>query len=136
MECVLRGLNWQIALIYLDDVLVYSRTFDEHLQHLRLVFDRFREAGLKLKPKKCSFGQKNVKFLGHVISPEGVQPDPAKIEAIKENPVPRKVKEVRAFLGLANDYRKFAPFMSSPRNVSNFNGPTSAKPLLISSKQL
>ena len=107
MECVLRGLNWRIALIYLDDVLVYSRTFDEHLQHLRLVFDRFREAGLKLKPKKCFFGQKHVKFLGHVISPEGVQPDPAKIEAIKKYPVPRKVKDVRAFLGLANYYRKF-----------------------------
>ena len=107
MECVLRGLNWRIALIYLDDVLVYSRTFDEHLQHLRLVFHRFREAGLKLKPKKCFFGQKNVKFLGHVISPEGVQPDPAKIKAIKEYPVPRKVKDVRAFLGLANYYRKF-----------------------------
>jgi len=94
-------------LIYLDDVLVYSRTFDEHLQHLRLVFDRFREAGLKLKRKKCSFGQKNVKFLGHIISPDGVQPDPAKIEAIKEYPVPRKVKDVRAFLGLANYYRTF-----------------------------
>ena len=107
MECVLRGLNWRIALIYLDDVLVYSRTFDEHLQHLRLVFDRFREAGLKLKPRKCFFGQKHVKFLGHVISPEGVQPDPAKIEAIKKYPVPRKVKDVRAFLGLANYYRKF-----------------------------
>ena len=51
MECVLRGLNWRIALIYLDDVLVYSRTFEDHLQHLSLVFDRFREAGLKLKPK-------------------------------------------------------------------------------------
>ena len=107
MEYVLRGLNWRIALIYLDDVLVYSRTFEEHLQHLRLVFDRFREAGLKLKPKKCFFGQKDVKFLGQVISTEGVQPDPAKIEAIKEYPVPRKVKDVRAFLGLANYYRKF-----------------------------
>ena len=107
MECVLRGLNWRIALIYLDDVLVYSRTFDEHLQHLRLVFNRFREAGLKLKPKKCFFGQKNVKFLGHVISSEGVQPDPARIKAIKEYPVPRKVKDVRALLGLANYYRKF-----------------------------
>ena len=107
MECVLRSLNWRIALIYLDDVLVYSRTFRDHLDHLRLVFDRFREAGLKLKPKKCHFGQKSVKFLGHVISKDGVQPDPGKIKAIKEYPVPRRVKDVRAFLGLANYYRKF-----------------------------
>lgn len=74
MECVLRGLTWQIALIYLDDVLVYSSTFEEHLQHLRLVFDRFREAGLKLKPSKCHFGQTKVNYLGHVITPEGLQP--------------------------------------------------------------
>lgn len=72
MECVLRGLNWRIALIYLDDVLVHSQSFEEHLQHLRLVFDRFRDAGLKLKPSKCFFGRKNVKFLGHVISKKGV----------------------------------------------------------------
>ena len=107
MECVLRGLNWKIALIYLDDVLVYSRTFEDHLQHLRLVFQRFREANLKLKPKKCHFGQRKVKYLGHVISREGIQPDPEKISAIKEYPVPRSVKDVRAFLGLANYYRKF-----------------------------
>ena len=75
MECVLRGLTWKIALIYLDDVLVYSRTFEDHLQHLRLVFDRFRESGLKLKPNKCHFGQKKVKFLGHIISKDGVYPD-------------------------------------------------------------
>ena len=107
MECVLRGLNWKIALIYLDEVLVYSRTFEDLLQHLRLVFDRFREAGLKLKPKKCHFGQTKVKYLGHVISKEGIRPDPEKISAIKEYPAPRSVKEVRAFLGLANYYRKF-----------------------------
>ena len=66
------------ALIYLDDVLVYSRTFDAHLEHLRLAFDRFREAGLKLKPSKCYFGQKKVKVLGHVISKDGVLPVPIK----------------------------------------------------------
>ena len=94
MECVLRGLNWKIALIYLNDVLVYSRTFDDHLKHLRLVFDHFREANLKLKPKKCHFGQKKVKYLGHVITKDGILPDPDKISAIKEYPVPRKVKDV------------------------------------------
>ena len=97
MECVMQGLTWKIALIYLDDVLVYSRTFDAHLEHLRLVFERFREAGLKLKPSKCHFGQKKVKFLGHVISKDGVRPDPAKVSAIKEDQVPRSVKDVRAF---------------------------------------
>jgi len=107
MECVLRGLNWQIALIYLDDVLVFSRTFEEHLQHLRLVFDRFREAGLKLKPNKCHFGQSKVNYLGHVITSEGLQPDPDKIKVVQEYPIPRTVKDVRAFMGLANYYRKF-----------------------------
>ena len=73
-------------MIYLDDVLVYSRTFEDQLQHLRLVFDRFREAGLKPKPKKCHFGQKSVHFMGRVISKNGVQSDPDKIKAIKEYP--------------------------------------------------
>lgn len=107
MGCVLRGLTWQIALIYLDDVLVYSRTFDEHLQHLRLVLERFRESGLNLKPSKCHFGQKQVNYLGHVITSEGIQPDPAKIKAVHEYPVPKTVKDVRAFMGLTNYYRKF-----------------------------
>ena len=107
MECVLRGLTWQIALIYLDDVLVYSRTFEEHLQHLRLVFDRFREAGLKLKPSKCHFGRTKVNYLGHVITPEGILPDPAKVKVVQEYPVPKTVKDVRAFMGLTNYYRKF-----------------------------
>ena len=106
MEWVLCDLNWRIVLVYLDDVLVYSRTFHQHLQHLRLVFDHFREADLKFKQKKGFFGQRKVKFLGHVISTEGVQPDPAKIEGIKEYLVCLKVKDVCAFLGLANYYRK------------------------------
>ena len=107
MECVLRGLNWQIALIYLDDVLVYSQNFEDHLHHLRLVFDRFREAGLKLKPSKCHFGQKEVNYLGHVITTEGIQPDPKKVKVVQEYPAPKSVKEVRAFMGLTNYYRKF-----------------------------
>ena len=117
MECVLRGLNWKIALIYLDDVLVYSRTFEDHIKHLRLVFDRFREANLKLKPKKCHFGQNKVKYLGHVITKDGIRPDPEKISAIREYPVPCKVKDVRAFLGLANYYRKFV------KNFAKIAGP-------------
>ena len=107
MGCVLHGLHWKIVLIYLDDVLFCLRTFEDHLQHLRLVVEGFQDAELKLKPSKCHFGQKKVRYLGHVISKEGVYPDPEKISAIQEYPVPRTVKEVRAFLGLANYYRKF-----------------------------
>ena len=80
-EYVLRGLHWKIALIYLGDVLVYSRTFEDHLQYLCLVFQGFREAGLKLKLKKCHFGQRKVKYLGNVVSKDGVYPDPDKVSA-------------------------------------------------------
>ena len=72
MACVLQGLTWQIALAYLEDVLVYSPTFEEHLKHLPLVFDQFREAGLKLKPNKSHFGQSRANCLGHVITPDGL----------------------------------------------------------------
>lgn len=107
MECVFRGLTWQIALIYFDDVLVYFRTFEKHLQHLRLAFDRFRETGLKLKPGKCHFRQTKVNYLGQVTTSEGLQPDPAKVKANQEYPVPKTVNGVRAFMGLTNYYRKF-----------------------------
>ena len=83
MECVLRGLHWQTALIYLDDVLVYSHSFEDHVHHLRLIFGRFREAGLKFKRSKCHFGQKQVNYLGHVITTEGIQPDPKKVKVVQ-----------------------------------------------------
>ena len=107
MECVLRGLTWRVCLIYLDDVIVFSKTFEEHLANLRLVFTRFRAAGIKLKPSKCHFGRTEVPYLGHIVSKDGVRPDPDKIRAVQEFPVPRNVHEVRSFLGLANYYRKF-----------------------------
>ena len=107
MECVLQGLNWKICLVYLDDVIIFSPSFDSHLEHLPLVFQRFREANIKLKPSKCRFAHTKVNYLGHVVSREGVSPDPAKIKAVEEFPVPKKVRDVRAFLGLSGYYRKF-----------------------------
>ena len=106
MEFVLAGLQWQTCLVYLDDVIVYGRDFDEHLQRLREVFHRFRQAGLKLKPLKCFLLRPRVPYLGHVISAEGVSTDPAKIEAVQQWPVPSKVTDVRSFLGLASYYRR------------------------------
>ena len=107
MECVLRNLTYKICLIYLDDILVYSKTFDEHLCHLRQVFDRLRHANLKLKPSKCKFACRKVTYLGHVVSQEGVAPDEDKISAVRDFPRPHNVKTVRSFLGLANYYRRF-----------------------------
>lgn len=107
MESVLRNLTYRICLIYLDDILVYSKTFEDHLFHLRQVFERLRLANLKLKPSKCKFACPQVTYLGHVVSPEGIAPDADKISTVKEFPRPHNIKTVRSFLGLANYYRRF-----------------------------
>ena len=107
MQRVLHGLDWKICLVYIDDVIIFSRTFEEHLSRLTAVFDRLREANLKLKPSKCHFANSSVDFLGFVVSSEGILPDPGKLHAVETFPVPSSVKEVRSFLGLCNYYRRF-----------------------------
>lgn len=107
MENVLNGLQWKTCLVYLDDVIVYSKTFDEHLDRLREVFERLQAAGLKLKPKKCQLFQRSVQYLGHIISEDGVKTDPEKIRTVAEWPMPITAKQVRSFLGLASYYRRF-----------------------------
>ncbi|CAG2216100.1 Retrovirus-related Pol polyprotein from transposon 17.6,Retrovirus-related Pol polyprotein from transposon 297 [Mytilus edulis] len=107
METVLRGMTFKFCLIYLDDIIVFSKTFNEHIEHLRDVFVKLRDAGLKLHPQKCSFAQREINYLGHKVSNEGIAPDKSKIDAITQYPVPRKLKDLRAFLGLSGYYRKF-----------------------------
>ena len=109
MEKVLVGLRWETAIIYLDDVIVHARSFDEHLRQLRQVLERFRQANLKLKLKKCNFFNKEVKFLGHVVTREGIGTDPAKIEKVRDWKAPTSVSQLRTFLGLAGYYRRFVP---------------------------
>jgi hypothetical protein len=86
MEFVLRGLTWKTCLVYLDDVMVVGSTFDEHLKNLEEIFGRLRSAHLQLNVKKCNLFQQEVKFLGHVVSPAGIQTDPDKLEAVREWP--------------------------------------------------
>ena len=88
----------------MNDVIIVSKTFQDHL---RKVFQRLREAGLKLKPTKCDFSSLQVDFLGHIVSAEGVQTDPSKTEKVAQWPVLKSRKEVQQFLGLANYYRRF-----------------------------
>ena len=108
MECALAGLTNEQCLIYLDDIIVFSSSFVEHLQRLRNIFVALRQARLQLKLSKCTFASTTVYYLGHVVSATGVKPDPHKIEAVSQYPaVPTNIKELKKFLGLVNYYRKF-----------------------------
>lgn len=113
MERVLAGLTWKQCLVYLDDIISYSKTFDEHLAHLHVIFTRIDKANLKLSPEKCVLFQKQVSFLGHLVSEDGVATDPRKIEDVKNWRTPRSVREVRSFLGLCSYYRKFVMCFST-----------------------
>ena len=107
MEHILRGLHWETCLIYLDDVIIFSRTFDEHLVRLHEVLTRLKEANLKLSSTKCKLFRSEVECLGHIVSGDGVKTDPKKIEAITAWPTPKCPKEVRSFVGLCSYYRRF-----------------------------
>ena len=109
MEQVLAGLQWQICLVYLDDVIVYSRDFTEHVERLEIILKRISEAGLKLKPKKCHFFCEKVIYLGHTVSAEGIATDPEKVRAVQDWEVPKDLTDVRSFLGLCSYYRRFIP---------------------------
>lgn len=107
MEACLGDKNFEILLLYLDDILIFSQSFDEHLERLVFVFDRLRAHNLKIKPSKCHFFQKEVNYLGHVVSEDGVKVNPDKIAVIKDWKTPQTEKDLRSFLGLAGYYRKF-----------------------------
>ena len=93
--------------MYIDDIIVVGSNFDQHLSNLQKVFERLKHAGLKLQPQKCHFFQRKVQFLGHIISQNGISPDPEKTSKVLHWPVPTTALEVQQFLGLANYYRRF-----------------------------
>ncbi len=107
METVLTTLHWTTCLVYLDDIIIFSKTVEEHLSRLKEVFERLRQAGLKLKPSKCCLLRKYVHFLGHIVSAKGLEVDPKKTECVSKWPTPRNPKELKQFLGLASYYRRF-----------------------------
>lgn len=107
MDRLLKGLEFKIALAYLDDIIVFGATIDECIVNLRVVFQRIRDAALKLKAKKCSLFAAETLYLGHIISGSGVKCDPSKVEAVRKWHSPRTQRQVRTFLGTTNYYRKF-----------------------------
>lgn len=107
MQTALSDLIGKICFVYLDDIIIYSKTIEEHFQRLATVLGRLSKIGLKVKAKKCNFLKPSVKFLGHIVSEAGVSPDPEKVEAVKNWPTPKNSKDIESFLGLASYYRKF-----------------------------
>ena len=107
MECVLREVNYRCAIVYLDDVIIYTRNFVEHLEALENIFSIFESVNLRLKPSKCRFLQESIEFLGHVLSKEGIATNPNKIALVQNCPAPTNRKQLKSFLGLANYYRRF-----------------------------
>ena len=113
MERVFAGLTYVTLLIYLDDIIVYGKTFEEHLHNLEVVFQRLADANLKLNTEKCIFFQVQISFLGHLVSENGIAVDPEKTKAVQNWPVPKNVKEVRSFIELCSYMCPFIAGFSS-----------------------
>ena len=107
MNKVLHGLDF--AMTYLDDIIICSINKLQHLEHLETVSSHLREARLKMKRSKCEFFKKEIHFLGHLISTEGISLLPNKLDCIQHKPTPKNAKEIKQFLGLTGYYRKFVP---------------------------
>ncbi|EAL58294.1 pol protein, partial [Wolbachia endosymbiont of Drosophila ananassae] len=97
----------KICVVYLDDVLIFSTSFSEHVGHIHTIFKKLSKANLKIQINKCKFFSKETQFLGHVLTPEGVKPNPEKVNSILQLKIPRNIKQIRAFLGITGYYRKF-----------------------------
>jgi hypothetical protein len=113
MNHVLRRYIGLFVVVYFDNILVYSKTFDDHVKHLRVVFETLRDSKLYVKLTKCYFYKESVGFLGYIISSKGVKVNDEKIEAIQDWPKPASIADVRSFHGLASFYRQFVKDFSS-----------------------
>lgn len=107
MDNILRGMQGQSLFVYLDDIVVYANTLEEHDKKIKELFNRLRKANLKLQPEKCKLLKRQVSYLGHLLSEDGLSVDPEKVWSVKYFPTPLNVKNVRQFLGLPGYYRRF-----------------------------
>ena len=128
MEECLGDLNMKICVIYLDDLIIFADSFEEHMRRLEIVFNRLRECNLKLAAKKCALLQEKVKYVGFIVSSEGIETDPAKVEKVKNWPRPSTPDDVRQFVGFAGYYRRFIKdFSKISRPLTDIMPPPSQK---------
>lgn len=107
MDNVLKEYLYKFCFVYMDDIVIFSKSLHEHLVHVKHIFKKFREFNLKVQLDKSEFLRKEVAFLGHVITPDGIKPNPSKIKAVQDYPLPKNTKEIKSFLGLVGYYRRF-----------------------------
>lgn len=107
MDNALRGLIGKTCFVYLDDIVIYGESIEEHNSKLQKLFQRLSDLRLKLQPDKCEYLKPELQYLGHIITEDGVRPNPEKLKAVKEFPRPKHVKNIKQFLGLAGYYRRF-----------------------------
>ena len=125
LDKVFSDIKFKFVFHYLDDLVVYSDSFEEHILHLHEVFSRLRQAGLTVNPNKVKFATPRLSFLGHIVSPEGITVDPSRTEAIKNFPPPRDVKGIARFIGMVNFFHKFIPHFAeraAPLNMLRKKG--------------
>ena len=115
MNLTLRGLSWRHVCCFMDDIIVFSKTYEDHKQHLQEVFDRLESVNMKLKSDKCNLAKNKLVYLGVTMASEGTKPNLKKVEVIQNFPVPKTVREVRRFLGMVQFYRNW---IKSCREIS------------------
>lgn len=131
MNKVLKGMD-TYTFVYQDDILIFSQSFDDHLKHIENVLDCLKSANLTVKSDKCEFGMEEIKFLGHIISPKGIEKNPEKVSAIRDLPRPKIRKWLRKFLEAIGWFQHFIPnittyfiptyFTNSYNSIANLNG--------------
>jgi hypothetical protein len=116
MDKVLQGIKDKFVLVYFNGVIIFSKTFEKHIQHVEEVMKRIRDANFRLKAEKCYFAVKELQFLGHVVGKDGVKPDPEKVDKMINYPEPKNIRELRGVLGLFSYYRRFIKYFAQIAN--------------------